>query len=926
MTYSCDPDVIFIPRNTEELKNYQKACIQQGMLQAYAISLPSRALEQVIEKVCDSSEVTRLSCQVLGAGIHLTVQETIDSVEATMGPLPPATPLHLVANRLFHKREDSPLRAAYEGVKSEIQKAKEVMSVQFQKEYGIPQEETREYFESMSHNLTYLGMWGGGKVGKALAKTTKRTPSFSKISDYSELIHEKAFSMQESIPFIHSDWETWVQKTLKTTAPIFNIKTSGRRHEGATSFLVGTQPYIMKEFITSYEFYRELEGMKYLNALKLQNAVVPSPIATGRFNDHVFAMLLPFVPTKESLTFASLVERVKAPGTSPALQKTYFQQLLEGVDQAGKALGEMHEQTKRSFTRYNARSWWDNIENTLSAIEDNLCDLAIYSHTFDADKVAGSVRKRFGLNTASHGDFHTKNALWDPIEKKLAIIDVEMLSQNLNPSKKPFGFPQHDYHVFLSDIERRGIANWLSTSEIELLKNQFSAGYQSVFKSKFDRSIESVFKTAGTLQTIDVLIEEIPKLDPRWAKVKKLIQRSKQEVEHLQRLKPTFMQRFESHLFSPAPLLFKTAGSLAGRAVFIPMMTRRGELHPYSGRMDFASKTNFQEDFASLQTYIDSLRVEEQKLREIEEPEEEEWFEDEQEISSEGSFPSLSFAMPIDNPLQSSVTLGSRLGSKTDLGVSVPITAPKQTSVTISQVVGDMAQIGLSVSPLHPGKPTISATIGSVGVAMDPRHPTNATISLYVPINSIPVGVSVPIRNIKNIRVSIGIPGTQFNISTSVHKVHSYVKKAFGWGRKKHRHRHHHPAPPPPPKPPDPFLVACSQFEKAMELVEISSNKLGEKGTLLLKNATLLYESLNKIHQAAEILNQQQEELEKIVNVLSEGPSFAQLSQQLGEHVAGLAQQNEELKRNIPKLTEALRPKISPEVAQRLRENLLLKQ
>ncbi len=139
----CDIDLIYVPRNAEDLKKYQKSCLQQGMFNAYLISLPARGLSTLIEKICDSTAITKFSCEV----VEMVISKAIE----------PIVTQELVAS-------------LYEKVTKEIKKARTDLSESFLKEYGIPKEETQSFFDSMSHNLSYLGMWGGGKVGQLFGK------------------------------------------------------------------------------------------------------------------------------------------------------------------------------------------------------------------------------------------------------------------------------------------------------------------------------------------------------------------------------------------------------------------------------------------------------------------------------------------------------------------------------------------------------------------------------------------------------------------------------------------------------------------------------------------------------------------------------------------------------------------------------------
>jgi predicted RNA binding protein YcfA (HicA-like mRNA interferase family) len=310
--------------------------------------------------------------------------------------------------------------------------------------------------------------------------------------------------------------------------------------------------------------------------------------------------------------------------------------------------------------------------------------------------------------------------------------------------------------------------------------------------------------------------------------------------------------------------------------------------------------------------------------------------------------------IPLDQMSQTTTTVKIPVGSTTDVGGIIPLASLKNSSLTVATTSGPTqmgaivkpsnmkestlsisqsngkGNVGLGVNPFQLNKSTLTASFNAglvnMGTAINIKDPKSSTLSATVPVYGVPVGIHAQLNKLHATQLTIGVPKTSVSVSVSVKKLFKNPKKAFRFGRKKkHRRKHKEHLVQTPPNRPTVYAELVEETKKLIESMRqfsIHSSNIQKEIATLSENSKNLDKCIHEKAAAIEGLKTEQKLLEKQIQVISQGPSLTESAQKLTVQNQELSAQVKTLNAQAPKLVAALKNKISPEQAAKLKAAL----
>lgn len=337
--------------------------------------------------------------------------------------------------------------------------------------------------------------------------------------------------------------------------------------------------------------------------------------------------------------------------------------------------------------------------------------------------------------------------------------------------------------------------------------------------------------------------------------------------------------------------------------------------------------------------------------------------------------PDIKVHVPLDKLDNANMGVTIPVGQTNEIGISVILASPqkfslsasttingsqvgtvinqqhiKNSSISVTRAIDENVNLGVVVNPSDPKNVHVSGSANlmngvNIGVSLNLRHFQKSTASIAVPVYGIPIGLTTKLNSLKEARLTAGFPGTPLQISLPIRQIIQYsskiakqvpvakevlkggkkletgFKKAFGLRRKK-KHKHHtyqtsasHSESHLTPE----FVAFINAFVKLHDetvFLELNFPSLEREVTILSQNTDSFTDKLAEMNTAILSLENELPALEKQVQTISES------IEKLDNHSRTLAIQNEKLGQHASKLGEALRGKITPEEASRLRAKI----
>jgi hypothetical protein len=144
---------LFLPPLTPQQAHIQEKVLIQGtMMAADAISLPARVLSCAFEKFMETPSVNPSQEMMREQG--RTLAKDLGKLAASITPEP-------VKDEIL---------ALWKTASAKLTSLKSTLQEEWYRNYGIPREDTAYFFDSVGHNLSYLGVWGTSKLASRISK------------------------------------------------------------------------------------------------------------------------------------------------------------------------------------------------------------------------------------------------------------------------------------------------------------------------------------------------------------------------------------------------------------------------------------------------------------------------------------------------------------------------------------------------------------------------------------------------------------------------------------------------------------------------------------------------------------------------------------------------------------------------------------